>query len=272
MSNMIERGRRSGFAATLGRIGLIPWFRFRNGALNITLPEWGYDLFAFVFFPINWILGTLPARFPSHYGRRDWVLDEELAPGKIGAPGTPFEEMTAVIRRRDNTRRNDDDLWKLFDSLPAPSCNDMLGNWRGKVIASGGWLDVARVLAEIPLRWLGIDWGKRFFTPYRGDPLIFVFWGRIIAPWPTLGNVSMPEICYRGVTSAAMTYDLQPWKDHFRILDDGLHSGKRMMLGNWMSREKNGGWFTLEELSRMNEATSDWFVKSPYVPPAQTTR
>jgi len=40
----------------------------------------------------------------------------------------------------------------------------------------------------------------------------------------------------------------QPWQDHFRILDDGLVSGRRMLLGNWLVREKLGGWFTLEAM------------------------
>jgi hypothetical protein len=256
-------GRPSLFAATLGRIGLLPWVRIRGGTLHVTLPEWWYDVLGFVFFPVNWLLGALPARCPSPYGRRDWALDPALAPGALGPPSIDAATLMATIRRRDNTRLPDDDLWILFDALPAPTGNDLLGNWRGKVVATGGWLDVARVLAEIPVRALGLDWGKRFFSPYRGDPLIFVVWNRAIVPWPTLGNVSMPEIRFRGVSGAAMTYDGQPWKDHFRVLDDGQMSGRRMMLGNWMSREKNGGWFTLEELPHMNAATADWRVTLP---------
>ena len=263
MAGLIERGRRSGFAATLGRLGLLPWLRIRGGTLHLPLPEWCYALCGFVCFPLNWVLGALPARFPSPYGRRDFALDPALAPGRLGPPAMELAALSAVIRRRDDTRLADDDLWRLFDSLPAPTCNDLLGNWRGKVIATGGWLDVARVLAERPVRWIGWDWGKRFFTPYRGDPLVFILWSRAIVPWPMLGSVSLPEIRFRGVSSAAMTYDLQPWKDHFRTLDDGRASGRRMMLGNWMSREKNGGWFTLEELPRMNAATSDWTVPWP---------
>lgn len=103
-----------------------------------------------------------------------------------------------------------------------------------------------------------------FFSPYRGDPLIFICWGRLIFPVPAWGNVSMPEINLRGKSGATMTYDHQPWKDHFRSLDDGKASGRRMMLGNWISREKNGGWFTLEELPEMDKAVRDLLVKSPY--------
>ena len=82
-------------------------------------------------------------------------------------------------------------------------------------------------------------------------------------PVPMWGSVSMPEIRFRGKTGAAMTYDHQPWKDHFRILDDGRTSGRRMLLGNWMSREKNGGWFTLEALPEMDAAVGHLLMRSP---------
>ena len=50
----------------------------------------------------------------------------------------------------------------------------------------------------------------------------------------------------------------------FRVLDDGKASGRRMMLGNWIAREKNGGWFTLEELPEFDKAIGDLLVRSPY--------
>ena len=48
------------------------------------------------------------------------------------------------------------------------------------------------------------------------------------------------------------------------MLDDGKESGRRMLLGNWMSREKLGGWFTLEELPESNAAMPDLLERAPY--------
>ena len=140
----------------------------------------------------------------------------------------------------------------------------MIGNWREKLIFSSSWLDIGGYVLELPMgRLLGMEWGKRFLTPYKGDPLIFIARNALF-PMPFWGNVSLPEIALRGKVGATMTYDHRPWKDHFRVLDDGKASGRRMMLGNWIAREKNGGWFTLEELPEVDKAIGDLLVRSPY--------
>jgi hypothetical protein len=247
------------FSSTIARLGLLPWVRLRGGRCQFLLPEWLYDLLVFVFFPINWIISLLPSRLPLPYNREDWSLDPELAPAKLSA--TPHSELAAAIRRRDNARVVDRNVWGLFDTLPGPAASEMSGNWRGKVVFSGGWLDPAGYLLEIWLRLVGIEWGKRFFTPYRGDPLIFICWNRLVFPAPMWGSVSLPEIQFRGRSGATMVYDHQPWKDHFRILDDGKVSGRRMLIGNWMVREKMGGWFTLEEMPVLDAAMPDLLKK-----------
>lgn len=264
MTREIGRPHPPVFSSTLARVGFLPWLRVRRGSAHLVLPEWLYDLCVLVFFPVNWLIAAIAGRFPSAYASRDWPLDSKLESSSLPVPKMSLKEIREVIRRRDDTRLEDGDLWSLFDSLPAPSTNDMIGNWRGKVVLTGSWLDMAGLLLERPARRLGMDWGKRFFSPYKGDPLIFIAANRFIFPVPAWGNVSMPEIALRGKTGAAMTYDHQPWKDHFRVLDDGRASGRRMMLGNWISREKNGGWFTLEELPEMDEAVDDLLRQSPY--------
>lgn len=252
------------FANTLARLGLLPWMRMKARTCQVVLPEWIYDLFVFVFFPLNWLIAAIASRFPCSYTARDWPLDPRLDPAKLPPPQTSLKELRELLRRRDDARLEDGDVWSLFDSLSAPSANDMIGNWRGKVVLTGSWLDIAGLFLEIPARALGCEWGKRFFSPYKGDPLILILGDRLIVPVPMWGNVSMPEISLRGKSGATMTYDHQPWKDHFRVLDDGKSSGRRMMLGNWISREKNGGWFTLEELPEMDKAVRDLFSRSPY--------
>lgn len=232
--------------------------------MQVIAPEWLYDLLVYFCWPVNWVIAAMASRFPSRYGADDWPLDPELAPAKRPRTALSQGEMREIIRRRDDTRLIDGDLWALFDLLPGPTANDLMGNWRGKVVRTGSWLDVAGTLLEEPLRAIGIQWGKRFFTPYRGDPFILLFGDSVVLPVPIWGNVSMPEIALRGKLGATMTYDHQPWKDHFRVLDDGKSSGRRMMLGNWMSREKNGGWFTLESLPEFDEQVQDLLVRSPY--------
>lgn len=251
------------FSKTLLRLGFLPWARLGGGAVQVVLPEWLYDLSAFLFYPLNWAIAAIAGRFPCRYTAADWILDPELVPSQLPAP-RDRKALVASIRRRESARQDDRELWSLFDSLPAPKTNDMIGNWRGKVVLTGSWLDVAGYVLEIPMGLLGVEWGKRFFTPYRGDPLILIVWKRLILPVPVWGSVSMPEIALRGKVGATMTYDHQPWKDHFRVLDDGKASGRRMMLGNWISREKNGGWFTLEELPEFDRAAADLLVRSPY--------
>jgi hypothetical protein len=245
------------FSSTLRRLGFLPWARFRAGTCQVLLPEWLYDLLVLAFFPINWLLSMLPSRLPFPYNRPDWPLDPELA--RLPPPGP---ELAATILRRDNTRLADREIWALYDTLPAPTAAQLIGNWRGKVVFSGSWLDLPGYLLEIWLRRVGVEWGKRFFTPYRGDPLIFICWRKIVFPVPMWGSVSLPEIHFRGKSGAAMTYDHQPWKDHFRVLDDGASSGRRMLLGNWMVREKMGGWFTLEEKPELDAAMRDLLLKS----------
>lgn len=249
-------------ANTLLRVGLLPWARLGGGRVQLVLPEWCYDLCALLFFPANWLIALLASRFPRPYTAADWTLDPALAPGRLGAPAPGLRES---LRRRDNAYFDETALWALFDSLPGPSTNAMLGNWQGKVVRSGSWLDPA-VILEGPLRALGLEWGKRYFTPHRGDPFLLVLWDRVLLPMPIWGNVSVPELNYRGKIGAVMVYDHQPWKDHFRVLDDGAASGRRMLLGNWMSREKNGGWFTLEELPEANRAVQDLLVRAPQSP------
>lgn len=253
----------STFSRTLGRLGFLPSVHGGARTTQIVLPEWLYDLAVWTFFPINWLIAAAACRFPCAYAAPDWPLDAQLAPGRLPAPKQSLVDLTAIIRRRDDTRLDDGDVWSLFDSLPAPSTNDMIGNWRGKVVVTGSWLDPA-VILERPLGARGLVWGKRFLTPYRGDPFILLIGDSVLLPVPIWGNVSLPETTLRGKTGATMTYDHQPWKDHFRVLDDGKASGRRMLLGNWISREKNGGWFTLEELPEMDRAAPELLRRSPY--------
>ena len=53
----------------------------------------------------------------------------------------------------------------------------------------------------------------------------------------------MIDVTWRGVTTATMIYDRQPWKDYFRLLS--REDGKVVLLGVWTHKYIAGGWFTL---------------------------
>lgn len=164
MAPVNERPGPAVFSNTLARLGCLPWARVRDGVVQVVLPEWLYDLCVFVFYPANWLIAAIAGRSPGPYTAKDWPLDPELAPARLPVPKTSLGELRAAIRRRDDARLVDSEVWSLFDSLPAPSTNDMIGNWRGKVVFTGSWLDIAGFLLERPARWAGAEWGKRFFS------------------------------------------------------------------------------------------------------------
>jgi hypothetical protein len=247
---------------TFKRFGLLPKCRAGAGGAQFILPEWVYDLAVWMAWPYNWLIAALASRTPIGYTARDWTLDPALAPGKL--PASELEGLRAKLRARTRERLDDVLVWALFDSLPGPRGNELLGNWRGKVVLTGSWLDIAGHLLETPFSWIGVSWGKRYFTPHKGDPLVLIIPDKLIFPVPLWGNVSVREMTIRGGAGAAMVYDHQPWVDHFRVLDDGKASGKPMLLGNWFTREKNGGWFTLEAMPETNEPVSDLFVAASY--------
>jgi hypothetical protein len=237
----------SAWDTTTARLGLLPWTKTENGVWQLFLPEWLYDLCVWYLWLVNWMISFISARLPGSYAERDWLIDPALAPGRAPQSGVSLQDLALAVRRRDDAVFKDEDLWRLWDALPGVKPEEMLKVWRGKVLRSGSWLDPAHIL-EAPLFPRGLEWGKRYLTPYRGDPLVLIWQGRSVFPVPLWGNVSLPEISLRGRSSATMVYDHQPWKDHFRLLDDGKASGRRVLLGNWTCREKNCGWFTLEEL------------------------
>lgn len=133
----------------------------------------------------------------------------------------------------------------LFDSLPAPEPDELIGHtFTGRIVRSGCFLDVVDMVLVRPLMKLGLQWGKRYRSKYIGDPLL-VSWGkRVFVPLPIWGNVGMTSILWRGSHVATMNYDHQPWKDYFKLLSDP-EDQLRVYLGVWTARELSGGWFIL---------------------------
>jgi hypothetical protein len=226
----------------------------RDWRVVVYCPEWFYKLVALVFSPTNWLITFIASRIPFR-SQPDWALDSRLAPGKFSSLSVAkLEELKAKIRQRTRERFDERDVMQLFDSCPAASAEEMLCNWRGKVLHTGSMLDlVDNTIGHLDK--LGLQWGKRYRSIYTGDPLMLNFLNRLVFPVPVWGNVSLPSILYRGKVNATMVYDHQPWQDYFRVLHDGRDGGKKMMLGIWSSHEKIGGWFTLEALPEIDVAT-----------------
>jgi hypothetical protein len=136
------------------------------------------------------------------------------------------------------------DVLAFYDSLPAVTPEEMLGEWKGGEIATGHLYD--GLLG--PSGW----WGKRFRSVDAVDPLIFERRGKRFAGNPGLMPLGLIErfpalaksrpsaalfrlfsplmrtskprarlrpLTYRGVTSAAMIYDQLPIADCFRAVD-----------------------------------------------------
>jgi len=229
-----------------------------NRKLVFYFPEWFYKLVAFVFWPSNWLISAVSSRLPpplAAWNGPDWPLNPQLAPGQFGTmSAVQLEALKSKIRKGRRERVDERELMQLFDALPPAINTDMLCNWRGRVVHTGSLLDIVNnTIAR--LEWIGWRWGKRYRSPYIGDPLVLYIWNLIVIPLPVWGNVSLPMIAYREKVNATMVYDNQPWQDYFRVMDDGKESGKKMLLGIWSCHEKIGGWFTLEQHDRMDQDT-----------------
>lgn len=147
--------------------------------------------------------------------------------------------MLAELEPRTTTER----ALALFDSLPAVRAGEILGQWRGRELATGHPMD--GVLE-------GSGWyGKRFDSVEKAHPLLMSSGGRLWSMEPrrapmklasamprslaaTAGAVvaalapllrtdrpraRLRDLEYRGIVSAAMIYDHLPIIDSFRRVD-----------------------------------------------------
>lgn len=208
----------------------------------VFLPAAVYDLTQLLFFPINYAICGLCYLQPqkSVWNAPDYSTQD------VSGSGKSLEALKQEVLSQADIAYNEQDLVRLYDSLPAVRAeDDLIGrSWRGKILRTNrSVLDLAEWAVVRPLTRLGFGWGKRYRSADKGDPLLFNWKGRIFAPVPLWGNVGMTDIRWRGVTTATMNYDHQPWKDYFKLLSDG--NGKVVLLGVWTHKHIAGGWFTL---------------------------
>lgn len=216
---------------------------FKNNKLVVFFPSLMYDALQYMFVPLNYFLGSVTYLLPT--GSSRWS-----EPGFDSAPmDVPAEEVAAVkadiIADRDVAHREQVYV-ALYDTLPAVTAEADLINrtWNGRILRTNcSLLDLADWLLVRPLGLLGFKWGKRYRSQHVGDPLLVRWLNTLYFPLPVWGNVGMVDIRWRGVCTATMNYDYQPWKDYFRLLSSD--NGKVVLLGVWTHKEVAGGWFTL---------------------------
>jgi len=216
--------------------------RKENGRLIISPPVFIYDFIQWAFFPVNYLLGLLCYIQPqtSIWNENGFETQD------VSGSGIDLDELKQIILTQKNHIYTEADIVRLFDSLPTVSAEkDMINRvWEGKILRTNrSALDFAHFAINLPLRLLGFQWGKRYCTANKGDPLYIRWLNRVYLPIPMWGNVGMIDIKWRGETTATMNYDHQPWRDYFRLLSDD--NGNVVMLGVWTHKHIAGGWFTL---------------------------
>lgn len=216
--------------------------RISNGRAIMFYPPFVYDLAQFVMFPVNALICGLCHVQPS---TSIWN-EANFKTQDVSGSGKSLDTLKREILSQQDIAYNEQDLVRLYDSLPAVNAqDDLIGNtWKGRILRTNqSVLDLAEWAVVRPLTKLGFNWGKRYRTADKGDPLLFNWNRRIFVPVPIWGNVGMTDIRWRGVSTATMNYDHQPWKDYFKLLSD--ENGRKVLLGVWTHKHIAGGWFTL---------------------------
>lgn len=208
----------------------------------LNYPRITYDLAQFALFPLNYLISGLCYLQP---GSSAWN-EKGYAMQPLAGSGQAIDVIKHNILAQHDTVFNEEDLVKLYDTLPAVNARDTLVGraWQGRILrTNGSVLDIAEWAIIRPLKKLGFNWGKRYRTQHQGDPLLFRWRDKLYFPIPIWGNVGMTDIAWRGQATATMNYDHQPWKDFFRLL--GEDNGRPVLLGVWTHKHIAGGWFTL---------------------------
>jgi len=217
-------------------------FRIQNKRALISPPVVIYDFLQWLFFPINYLLGLLCYIQPQKSIWNEVGFENQDLTGS----GVDLHALKDMILSDTSHIHTEADIVRLFDTLPVTEANDDLINrvWSGKILRTNrSALDFAYWAIHLPLKLLGFQWGKRYCTAEKGDPLYLRWLNKIYLPLPIWGNVAMIDIKWRGKTTATMNYDHQPWRDYFRLLHS--EDGKIVMLGVWTHKHIAGGWFTL---------------------------
>lgn len=213
-----------------------------NNRVVLYFPAVAYDVIQFVMFPLNYVIGILCYLQPQ---KSVWN-EQGFETQDVSGTGKSLEELKQEILNHADVAYNEQDLVRLYDSLPnVNAATDLVGRtWKGKILRTGkSVLDLAEWGLVRPLTKLGLAWGKRYRTADKGDPLVVSWKSKFFTPLPLWGNVGVTDIRWRGEATGTMNYDHQPWKDYFKLLSN--EDGQVVLLGVWTHKHIAGGWFTL---------------------------
>src|SRR3712207_9049495 len=105
-----------------------------------------------------------------------------------------------------------DEALARFDDAPPVTCEEMLGEWDGAIVATGhpgeGQLGA--------LRWAG----KAFRGVDDVDPIVVHGDDGARQASEVMGAATLRMVEFRGVVTATMVYDRHPIFDHFRRVAD----------------------------------------------------
>jgi len=218
--------------------------RGRDKRVALVLPRLFYDLLAYIFFPLNFLINQICYLQPN---AKLWdddpavcteVLERSVARERL-------TELRSALLTDSLETYPEREIVALYDSLPPATPEDLIGHtFTGRIVRSGCFLDLVDMVLVRPLMSLGLAWGKRYRSKHIGDPLLVSWNKRVFFPVPVWGNVGMTSIEWRGAHVATMNYDHQPWKDYFKLLS-APEDAVKVYLGVWTARELSGGWFIL---------------------------
>lgn len=216
--------------------------RIKNNRAVLFFPPIVYDITQLAMFPLNYAISGMCYLQPKQSVWNDKGFEKK----QLSGSGKSLVQVKNDILQQQDVAYNEEDLVLLYDSLPSVSArDDLIGHsWKGKILrTNASVLDVAEWAIVRPLNKLGFNWGKRYRTSDKGDPLLVRWLDKIYFPLPMWGNVGMTDINWRGESTATMNYDHQPWKDYFKLLSN--ENGNVVLLGVWTHKHIAGGWFTL---------------------------
>ena len=118
-----------------------------------------------------------------------------------------------------------ENLLELFSQLEPISVDSLIGLWRVAPFGGAPRDPVAVQPASGPLpqrKGLGLRklYGKRFVTREDAEPIVCLAEDGSLVASIDFGVARLRELSFRGIPSAGMVYDQQPWIDYFRKLDD----------------------------------------------------
>ena len=126
--------------------------------------------------------------FTCHLQPKKPVWNEEgFESQDLTGSGKDIEDIKSQILNQEDVAYAEEDLLRLYDSLPTVSAkSDLVANyWKGKILrTNNSVLDLAAWAIIRPLNKVGIQWGKRYRSQHKGDPLLMRWRDKFYFPIP----------------------------------------------------------------------------------------